>query len=301
MQLFVFFVRSLSLCENFPYLMIPILDTHQHLIVTELMPYSWTNAHAPLKNRAFGTADYLRASAGAGIARTIFMEASPDNWRAEAPFVYKLAAREDSIIEGVIAGCRPEDDGFEAYLNEIAHPKLVGLRRICHVEPDELSGQPRFVENVRRLGNLNLTFDLCFAARQLPLAADLARACPDVTFVLDHCGNPVIAESEWDGWRKYIGQLARLPNVNCKISGVLAYCKPGEANTQTVRPYVEACIEAFGWNRVVWGSDWPVCNLRATLAQWVETSRTIVAGASQDEQRGLFAGNAERIYLKRTI
>lgn len=281
--------------------MIPILDTHQHLIVPELMPYSWTSGHAPLKNRAFGTEDYLRQIEGAGIERTIFMEAMPDNRRAEAPVIYDLAARKDSIIAGVVAHGPCEDADFEAYLDEIANPKLVGLRRICHVEPDELSGQTRFVENVRLLGTRNLTFDLCFAARQLPLAAKLARACPDVMLILDHCGNPDIANGEWDLWRANIRQLAQLPNVNCKISGVLAYCKPDEANTQTVRPYVEACIEAFGWNRVVWGSDWPVCNLRATLAQWVESSREIVRGASQDEQRRLFSGNAERVYLQREV
>ena len=281
--------------------MIPILDTHQHLLLPELMPYGWTNNHAALRNREFGLNEYLSASADTGIARTLFMEAAPDDWRAEAPLVYELAARADSMIAGVIAGCRPEADGFEAYLDEIAHPKLVGLRRICHVEPDELSQRPLFALNVRRLGQRNLTFDLCFAARQLPLAADLARACPDVTFVLDHCGNPDIAGGGWEQWRANIGQIARLPNVNCKISGVLAYCKPGQANTQTVRPYVETCIEEFGWNRVVWGSDWPVCNGTSTLAQWVETSRAIVTGASQAEQRALFSGNAERIYLKHSV
>lgn len=279
--------------------MIPILDTHQHLIAPELMPYSWTNDHAQLKNWSFGYEDYLHQIEGTGIAGTIFMEASPDNWRAEAPFVTDLAGREGSLIRGIVANCRPEDASFETYLAEIENPKLVGLRRICHVEPDELSQQPRFAENVRRLGQANLTFDLCFSARQLPLAANLARACPDVQFVLDHCGNPDIAGGEWDFWSANLRHIAHLPNVACKISGVLAYCKPDEANTQTVRPYVEHCLESFGWNRVVWGSDWPVCNLTTTLGQWVATSREIVQNASETEQRQLFSQNAERIYLKR--
>lgn len=278
--------------------MIPILDTHQHLISPELMPYSWTNGVPQLENRAFGHEDYLHQIEGTGITGTIFMETTPDVWRAEAPFVYGLAAREDSLIRGVIANCRPEDEGFEAYLDEIENPKLVGLRRIGHVEPDELSQSPRFIENVRRLGRANLTFDLCFAARQLPLAANLARVCPDIQFLLDHCGNPDIANGEWDLWSANIRQIAQLPNVACKISGVLAYCKPDEATTEVVRPYVEHCLESFGWNRVVWGSDWPVCNLTTTLAQWVKTSREIVQSASETEQRQLFWGNAERIYLK---
>ncbi len=279
--------------------MIPILDTHQHLMLPALVPYSWTDGHAPLRNRVFGCDDYLRQAEGTGIERSLFMEAMPDSRRAEAPLIYDLAARKNSIIAGVIAHGPCEDADFEAYLDAIAHPKLVGLRRICHVEPDGLSCQPRFVLNVRRLAKLNLTFDLCFAARQLPLAANLARACPDVTFVLDHCGNPDIAGGEWENWRAGIGALAQLANVNCKISGVLTHCKVGEATARTVRPYVEACIEAFGWTRVVWGSDWPVCNGRSSLSQWVEISRAVVAGASHDEQRALFWANAERIYLER--
>ena len=275
--------------------MIPLLDTHQHLITPELMPYSWTSDVAPLKNRAFQWEDYRRAIENTGICGSIFMETSPDDWRAEAPLVFELAAREP-LIQGVVANCRPEDDGFEAYLDEISHPKLVGLRRICHVEPDELSEQTRFRENVRRLGRLDLTFDLCFLSRQLLLATDLARACPDVSFVLDHCGVPDIAAGEFDGWRANIAQIARLPNVNCKISGVMAYCKSGQATTQTVRPYIEHCLERFGWNRVVWGSDWPVCNQTTTLSQWVNTSREIVASASETEQRQLFGDNARRIY-----
>ena len=279
--------------------MIPILDTHQHLIAPELGPYSWTQGAAQLEGQTFGTAEYLRASEGTGIEGTIFMETTPDAWRAELPFVVGLAAQKGALIRGVIANCHPEDAGFEAYLDSIENPKLVGLRRICHVEPDEFSQQPRFIENVRRLAKANLTFDLCFAARQLPLAAALARACPDVTFVLDHCGNPDIAGGQSDSWRENMRQIALLPNVTCKISGVLAYCQPDNANTETVRPYLEHCLESFGWDRVVWGSDWPVCNLRTTLAQWVNTSREIVQSASQNQQRQLFWQNAERIYLKR--
>ena len=277
--------------------MIPILDTHQHLIVPSLAPYGWTDDIATLKNRTFDLSDYRRASENLGIGGTIWMEATPDDWRAEAPLALQTAEREP-LIEGVVANCRPEDPGFEAYLDEIAHPNLVGLRRICHVEPDELSARPRFVENVRRLGPLNLTFDLCFLARGLPLAAQLAQNCPDVTFVLDHCGVPDIAGGELADWRRDLAQIARLPNVNCKISGIVAYCKPGQATPQTLRPIIEHCLDCFGWERVVWGSDWPVCNMGATLAQWVEISRAVVAGAdaSPSQQRQLWSENARRIY-----
>ena len=275
--------------------MIPIFDTHQHLIVPPLAPYGWTDDIAALKNKTFDLSDYRRASENLGINGTIWMEASPDDWRAEAPIALQTAAREPTMM-GVVANCRPEDDEFEAYLDGIDHPKLVGLRRICHVEPDELSTRPRFIENVRRLGPLNLTFDLCFLARGLPLAARLAQDCPNVAFVLDHCGVPDIAGGNLEEWRRDLAQIARLPNVNCKISGIVAYCKPGEATLQTLRPVVEHCLQCFGWKRVVWGSDWPVCNQRATLSQWVEIARAVVAGASPSQQRQFWSENARRIY-----
>ncbi len=280
--------------------MIPLLDTHQHLIYPDQWPYSWTNGVAPLKNQSFRIEDYRREIEGTGIEATVFMETTPDNWREEAGFVYQLAGRENSLIRGVVANCHPEETGFEPYLASIQHPQLVGLRRICHTEADDFSQNPRFIENVRRLGSLNLTFDLCFLARQLPFATELARKCPDVQFILDHCGVPDIAAGALDPWRENIRQIAALANVVCKISGVLAYCQPQNASTEAVRPYVEHCLESFGWDRVVWGSDWPVCNLTTTLRDWVKISREIVHNAAESDQHKLFHRNAARIYRLET-
>ena len=220
---------------------IPIIDTHQHLIYPDQWPYSWTGGIPQLAGKAFRYADYQQAIVGMGIAKTIFMETSPDDphFHAETKFVYELAAQPGSMIAGVIANCRPEEKGgFERYLESIRHAKLVGLRRILHVVPDELSRQPQFAENVRHAGKLGLTFDLCFLARQLPIALELVRKCPEVQFILDHCGVPDVAAQAPDPWRSYISVLAALPNVACKISGVLAYTAPGKTTSAAVRPFV---------------------------------------------------------------
>ena len=277
---------------------IPITDTHQHLIYPDQWPYSWTDGIPQLAGKAFRYADYQRAIAGAGVTKTIFMETSPDDphFTAETRFVYELAAQPGSLIAGVIANCRLEEPGFEKYLAGILHPKLVGLRRILHVVPDELSQQSGFVENVRLIGRQGLTFDMCFLARQLPLALELARKCPGTQLILDHCGVPDVAAQALDPWRENIRALAALPNVACKISGVMAYAKPGEANAAAVRPFVEHCLEQFGWDRVVWGGDWPVCNMTTTLGNWVAVSREIVCLAAVADQEKLFFRNADRIY-----
>ena len=277
---------------------IPITDTHQHLIYPDQWPYSWTDGIPQLARQAFRYEDYLRAIAGAGVTKTIFMETSPDDphFHAETKLVYELSAQPGSMIAGVIANCRPEDAGFEKYVEIIRHPKLVGLRRILHVVPDEMSQQAGFVENVRRMGRMGLTFDLCFLARQLPLALELAKKCPDTQLILDHCGVPDVAGQALDPWRENIRALAVLPNVACKISGVLAYATPGHATAAAVRPFVEHCIKSFGWDRVVWGSDWPVCNMTTTLGDWVSISRELVRNESEANQKKLFHENAERIY-----
>jgi len=278
---------------------IPIIDTHQHLIYPDKWRYSWADGIPQLAGKAFRYADYQQAIAGTGITKTIFMETSPDDlhFQSETTFVYELAAQPGSIIAGVIANCRPEEkDGFERYLDSIRHPKLVGLRRILHVMPDELSGSSHFAENLRLLPKHGLTCDLCFLARQLPLAIDLARRCENVQFILDHCGVPDVAAQALEPWRLNIKALATLPNVACKISGVLAYGSPAQANAAGVRPFVEHCLEQFGWDRVVWGGDWPVCNMTTTLANWVSVSRELVCDASVADQKKLFHENAERIY-----
>ncbi len=278
---------------------IPVIDTHQHLIYPGRYPYSWTEGSPQLDGQAFHLPDYLDAVAGAGIGGTIFMEAAVDDphWPSEAEFVCGLTEQKNSIVQGVIAGCRPESqDDFEAYIKEIRHPRLVGFRRILHLVPDELSQQPKFSQNVRLLEKYDLTFDLCVLARQLPLGLDLARQCPNVRFILDHCGVPDIAGQALDPWRTHIRAMAEMPNVSCKISGVLAYCSPENATIEAVRPYVEHCLECFGWERVVWGGDWPVCLTATDLKNWLAVTRELVATADPKDQQKLFSQNAERIY-----
>jgi predicted TIM-barrel fold metal-dependent hydrolase len=281
--------------------LIPILDTHQHLIYADRWRYSWTAGIPALAGKSFTYDDYVASAQGTGIAATRFMETAPDGsgWQEETRFVAGLAAQPGTLIGGIIAGGRPEREDFADWLDSIAGLPIAGVRRILHVEPDELSAQPLFVENVGRLAARQWTFDLCLLQRQLPIGVVLARKCPDVQFVVDHCGVPDIVGGQFDDWRQKIGHLAAEPNVACKISGVMAYCKPGEASIDSVRPYIENCLEVFGWDRVVWGSDWPVCLINAPLRRWVEITRQIIAGAAVENQRKLLFDNAARIYRVR--
>ena len=275
---------------------VDILDTHQHLIYGDRFGYPWTDEIAALKGRSFRYEDYQLAAADTGITSTLFMEADAEDWRTETDMVLEMVDDPGTIISGVIANCRPEDPGFDAWLDTIGDRPVVGLRRILHVMPDELSMDDAFRANIRKLAGRGLTFDLCLLGRQLAIAADLAGACENVQFVLDHCGVPDIASGDMAPWCEQIQSLAAMPNVACKISGVTAYAKPGEGAIDVVRPWVEHCLECFGWDRVIWDSDWPVCNINAGLAAWVAISREIVSNEDVSNQTRLFRDNAINIY-----
>jgi predicted TIM-barrel fold metal-dependent hydrolase len=279
---------------------IELLDTHQHLVLTDRLTYQWPNNIDALRGRAFTYADYLEASAGTSVADTLFMEADADDWREETEIVLDMVADPGTMIRGVIANCRPEqEDGFDAWLERVANSDVVGLRRILHETTDDVSQTSVFRSNLKKLAAHGLTFDINYLARQLPIAADLLREVETVQFTLDHCGVPDIASGDIEDWRGHIKTLAGFPNLACKISGVTAYCAPGKATLETLRPIVEHCIESFGWDRVVWGSDWPVCNINSSVSEWTAITKAIVRDEDPAHQQKLFRDNALRLYKPR--
>jgi predicted TIM-barrel fold metal-dependent hydrolase len=276
---------------------VPILDTHQHLIYADCLRYTVAERIAALSRRSFDYIDYLEAIKDTGIEATIFMETTPDEWEKEFDLIYPLFKAPDTLMTGMIAHCRVENThSFQPWIEAHLGQALAGIRRVCHTEPDDFALQEAFVRNVALLSTYNLTFDLCFLGRQLPFAIRLAKRCENTQMVLDHCGVPDIAHNEWDTWKASLTEIAKLPNVSCKISGVLAYCRPDNATLAAVRPYVEHCIESFGWDRLLWGSDWPFCNQTTTVKHWVEVSRELLRYESLDTQRKFFSENARRIY-----
>ena len=138
------------------------------------------------------------------------------------------------------------------------------------------------------------TFDLCVLAPQLPVAINVARRFPNVTFIPDHRGVPEVKEIVLEPWRRDLREISRLPNVNCKISGLVAYADPETWTPEDLRLYVEHALECFGWERVMFGSDWPVRTLSATLAKWVETLAFLTQNESPENRRKLFCENAQK-------
>lgn len=273
------------------------LDTHQHLIYRQRFGYAWTAGIPALAEGDFTVGDYRKLTAGKGIAGSLFMETGVDDadYQAEARFVAGLVGTEGVL--GQIASCRPEaTDGFDAWLEECSHLHVKGFRRILHVMPDDLSTAPTFRDNLRKIGRAGLVFDLCVLPRQHTIALDLLRACPDQPFVLDHCGAPDIAGGGFDTWAASLRDLAEMPHLMVKLSGISAYCAPGTATAATLQPWVDHVIQCFGPARIVWGGDWPVVNMGIGLPDWLRLTEALLAGLSPAERRSITAENARSLY-----
>ncbi len=274
-----------------------IVDTHQHLWDLDKFTYSWIKGNATL-NRSFRLTDYQAATKGLDIHKTVFLECDVDEqFQAdEAKYLCSLADQKDSKLAGVVASARPEKPGFEAYLDKIAHPKLKGIRRLLQVVPDDMIDKPGFIDNVNTLAKYHLSFDICVHARQLPIAIRLIKECPGVQFILDHCGNPRIAEKEFSPWQDRIAEVASYPNVVGKISGIINKATRQKWTPAELKPYVDHMLKSFGWERVMFGSDWPVCLLNGTYKKWADALRVITKEYGAEKQRKLFQENAERVY-----
>ena len=278
-----------------------MIDTHIHLLEPDRFTYEWTKGFPALTGR-FDLSDYQKASADTGIQAGVFMEVDCEESADEARYFCSLAEQPGCLIQAVVAAARPESPDFERNLEAMAHPRLTGIRRVLHTQPDELSQSALFRENVSRLGALGLSFDLCVLQRQLPLALDLVRACPQTTFILDHCGVPEISANDapagagFLAWKKSIRALAAEPNVNGKISGITAYAPEPLRNAEGLRPYIDTMLEAFGPSRLVWGGDWPVVNLGNGLLAWSNITRELLSRLTPDERTLILSTNAKKIY-----
>lgn len=273
-----------------------LFDTHLHLIDRSRLSYPWLSG-LPALDRDWSYDDYAAVARRVGITKVLHMEVdvAEGDIDRETAWIAELMARPDSLIVGAISSARPEGDGFEGWLERADRRVVRGVRRVLHVVPDGVSQEARFRQNLRKLGKAGLPFDICMVQRQLPLAIELADACPDTVFVLDHCGVPSVG-SAFEDWASQITQLAKRANVNVKLSGISAY-GPADWTRETLQPYVDHLLGSFGPQRIVWGSDSPVCTLQSSLAEWVAATHGLLAGLSGAERDAVLYRNAARIWL----
>lgn len=277
---------------------VPIIDTHQHLWDLKKFRLPWI-ARGSFLDRDYLPADYAAATKGLGIRQAVYLEVDvdPAQQLAEAEHLVALCRRGDTQTRAAVISGRPDADDFPAYIRRFkGSPYIKGIRRVLHGggTPGGHATRPAFVKGIQLLGELGLHFELCLRHQDLPDATRLVDACPGTRFILDHCGNPDLKKHE--RWKKDIAELARRKNVVGKVSGIVASAPPGKWTADDLAPVVKHTLAVFGPDRVLFGSDWPVCLKAATIAAWLKALQQIVADRPLVERRKLFHDNAVAFY-----
>ncbi len=277
----------------------PIVDTHLHLWDPSHLRYPWLD-EIPMLNQPHLLADYARATGSVQVEKMVFLQCEADfsQFMDEAAWVTALAKEEPRIAGLVPWAPLEKGDAARDALEELAANSLVkGIRRIIQFEADPaFCLRPDFVRGVQALADYGLSFDICIDHTQLANTIQLVAQSPNVQFILDHIGKPDIKAQLLDPWRQEIEELAALPNVWCKISGLVTEADHANWSRADLKPYIDHVIAAFGFDRVLYGGDWPVSTQATTYPRWVETLAWAVGDASATERRKLFHDNAIAFY-----
>lgn len=284
---------------------LPVCDTHLHLWDLTRFELPWLKGDAVQKiNRSFVMKDYLETSAGQNVTRAVYMEVNVAEAQqaAEAEYVIDLCQRGDTPLQAAVIGGSPQKAEFGAYARRFAKsPFVKGVRTVLHDadRPQGMCLQKQFVDNIRLLGELGLRYDLCMRPGELRDGARLAAQVPQTRFVLDHCGNLSVQNTDAalrTAWERGVRELAALPNVVCKISGIIVTADPAKWQPADLASNINFCLDTFGEDRVMFAGDWPVCTLTAPFGGWLGALRTIVADRPEAFRRKLFHDNAVQFY-----
>ncbi|MHC4659753.1 MAG: amidohydrolase family protein [Planctomycetota bacterium] len=271
------------------------IDTHQHFWEYNERDYGWMGPGMELLKRDRLPANLAPLLKKAGIDGTVTVQAR--QCLEETEFLLRLAD-ENHFIKGVVGWVDLRSAQLEAQLERFCwHPKLRGVRHVVHDEPDDrFMMQDDFAHGISKLRKYNLTYDLLLFPKHLPVACELVARFGEQTFVLDHISKPLIKDKKIEPWKTDMHQLASFENVSCKISGMVTEADWHNWKPQDFTPYMDIVFEAFGPDRVMLGSDWPVCTLAGEYEQVMSIAADYVQKLSPDEQAAVWAENPKRIY-----
>jgi L-fuconolactonase len=275
-----------------------VIDTHAHFWDVKTLRYPWIE-QGSIFDRTYSLRDYQRAAADIPIGRMIFVEcdAHPSCSLREARWVQELAAA-DPRIQGIVArvpltgnpNVRGDLDALAAL------PLLKGIRDNIQNNPPGFATQSAFVQGVKEIARRGLHFELCLKHWQLGETLELVGRCPEARFVLDHCAKPDIRHGAKEPWAAQIRAMAGLPNVVCKISGLVTEADWEHWQPEEILWYARHAADAFGPGRIMFGGDWPVNDSALCFAKWYRVAVSLAAPWSAAEQESFFCGNAERVY-----
>lgn len=272
-----------------------MLDSHQHFWKVERGDYGWLTPEIGSIYRDFMPDDLTREMRRAGITRTILVQAAET--QAETDFLLEIADKTD-FVAGVVGWIDMEADDFAARLKHYRqNPKFVGIRPMLQgLEDDAYILRPKVIDSLKAIADSGLPFDILTFTRHLPHVIAALKQVPNLRAVVDHISKPEIAHGVLDPWRAHIEEIAGFQNVSCKVSGMVTEAS-ADWSLSDFRPYVDHVARCFGPERLMFGSDWPVCTLAASYAEVANLARTLLSSHfGPDELRRIFEENAARFY-----
>jgi L-fuconolactonase len=271
------------------------IDCHQHFWRYSASEYGWIGEGMDVLRRDFLPSDLAPVAKATGIGGTVAVQARQT--MEETEWLLSLTA-ENPLIRGVVGWAPLISERAEESIERLAaNSHLKGLRHVLHDEPDDnYMLRPDFLRGVGLLERRNLVYDILIFERHLPQTLEFVDRFPGQTFVVDHVAKPRIREGVMEPWRTRMIELARRPNVYCKISGMVTEADWKKWRVEHLRPYFETVVEAFGPRRVMFGSDWPVVLLGSEYSLWADTVRSLAAKLSAEERDALFRGTAASVY-----
>jgi L-fuconolactonase len=271
------------------------LDSHQHFWQYELPKHEWIDDEMSAIRRDFMPSDLGPILAANGVDGCIAVQA--DQTLAETRFLLDIATKHD-FVKGVVGWI----DLRSFILGEVLeryrhHPLLKGFRHVVQGEPDPLFMlRPEFLRGIDMIGQAGLTYDILIFPHQLVSSLELVKQFPDHKFVIDHLAKPYAKAGYFTGWAAGISAVAKFPNVHCKLSGLITEANYASWTTEELLPYLQHALEAFGPDRCMFGSDWPVCRVAGDYSQVKGLIETLLQGYSEADQEAVFGGNCARFY-----
>lgn len=281
--------------EASPLLPARVIDAHQHFWRYSSEHYPWIGDSMQALRRDFFPGDVQPDLERLGIGGVVAVQARPS--MEETEWLLDLADRHPWIL-GVVGWVDLTGDRVYERLERVARrPKLCGIRHVVQDEPDDRYLLRRdFMDGIASLGYFGLTYDLLVYTRQLPAAIELVARFPTQRFVLDHAAKPEIRNRRLEPWRTHVREIAKNRNVSCKLSGLVTEADWGAWSLEDLTPYVEIVFEAFGPERVIWGSDWPVCLVAADYEAVFRAAGSFLTTLPARSRAAVLGGNADRIY-----
>ena len=272
-----------------------IIDSHHHFWKYDPIEYDWIDDSMKVIRNDFLPENLKTTIQEAGVDGVISVQAKQSV--EETDWLIGMAQQND-FIKGIVGWLPLIQDDMEVYLEKYANEKLLkGVRHVIQGEPDpEFILRKDFNRGISLLKEYSLVYEILIIERQLSNTIRFVDQHPNQVFVLDHIAKPLIGKKVLSPWKENIMELAKRENVNCKISGMVTEADYQKWTTSQLHPYFDVILEAFGSDRLLFGSDWPVCLVATSYKNWMELVRKNITSLSDTEQLKIMGGNATRLY-----